>query len=130
MLACWGESDGLQIPGAPVGSRAVSTPLRILLPGVVVTASVNFFVGFAITRAGAAIGWGRNVEGQLGLGDTMDRTSPTVVIGDGCTQVSAGQFFACGVRLGAIYCTGENNNGQLGLGDTNRRSTPESLSFP
>jgi alpha-tubulin suppressor-like RCC1 family protein len=74
---------------------------------------------------GAVKCWGRNVRGQLGLGDTTDRgyypnqmgdALPAVVLGSGTVlQVMAGLDHNC-VRFadGTIKCWGDNEYGQIG----------------
>jgi alpha-tubulin suppressor-like RCC1 family protein len=77
--------------------------------------------------------WGRNLEGQLGLGDTVQRGAspgqmgaslPSVSLGPGRTalQLTAGAEHTC-ARLddGSAKCWGRNDFGQLGLGDTQPR---------
>ncbi len=77
--------------------------------------------------------WGRNADGQLGLGDTANRGNgvgkmgddlPLVALGAGTTQkaVVAGDFHNCALSSnGAVKCWGKNANGQLGLGDAATR---------
>ncbi len=77
--------------------------------------------------------WGRNADGQLGLGDTATRGDnanemgdnlPTVDLGTGrtATAITAGGFHTCAVLdNGALKCWGANFGGQLGLGDTTKR---------
>jgi hypothetical protein len=50
-------------------------------------ATTNYF-SLAATSSGTLYSWGRNNARQLGLGDTTNRTTPTVVAG--VTAVSAG----------------------------------------
>jgi alpha-tubulin suppressor-like RCC1 family protein len=80
----------------------------------------------AITPGRALFCWGRNTDGALGLGDTMNRTLPTQVGTDtDWESVSVGFDWACATKTsGALYCWGSNGSGQLGLGDTTRRLTP------
>jgi len=69
---------------------------------------------------------GRNDDGQLGLGDTTDRSSLTQVGSDtDWDQVACG-FQHCIARKtnGTIFTWGDNANGELGLGDTTDRSSP------
>ena len=67
--------------------------------------------------------WGRNIEGQLGLGDIEDRVLPTKVQSGGWEQVAVGRFYTCAKKLDqSLWCTGENSVGQLGVGDTARRN--------
>jgi len=71
------------------------------------------------------------VEGQLGLGDTDDRLSPTLVTGEGFVQVAVGRFHTCVLKADdSVWCTGANDAGELGLGDTNRRNLLGPVQFP
>lgn len=66
--------------------------------------------------------WGRNDEGQLGLGDFELRDTPTFV-GRGGAQLSTGLLHACGTTQTLdVYCTGSNESGQLGVGDYESRN--------
>jgi alpha-tubulin suppressor-like RCC1 family protein len=68
--------------------------------------------------------WGRNAEGQLGLGDVEPRSAPTHVL-DGVTSVGVGDFATCALTTTLeVRCMGANELGQLGLGDTSRRDVP------
>jgi alpha-tubulin suppressor-like RCC1 family protein len=82
---------------------------------------------------GGVVCWGANQEGQLGLGDTINRghvplaagaTFQRVDLGTGrtATAVSAGGTHTCALLdNGQVKCWGENNVGQLGLGDLSDR---------
>ncbi|GIL89659.1 hypothetical protein Vretimale_16631 [Volvox reticuliferus] len=83
---------------------------------------------------GAIKCFGRNKEGQLGLGDTQDRGDqkgemgadlPIVSLGRGLnvTAVAAGCFHTCALLApgGIVKCWGLNDHGQLGLGDKRDR---------
>lgn len=72
-------------------------------------------------RADAEIwAWGANGHGQLGVGDMMDRGSPTPIgpsPGWAPFAVSVTGQHTCAIdAVGALRCTGENRFGQLGLG--------------
>jgi alpha-tubulin suppressor-like RCC1 family protein len=70
---------------------------------------------------------GGNNWGQLGLGDTTDRTTFTQVGSDSnWTSVSTGQIIAhsAAIKDNKLYTWGSNQYGQLGQGDTNNRSSP------
>ena len=83
----------------------------------------------AITDTGVLYAWGYNENGQLGLGDTNDRNTPTKVNVAGVNSwhsVSAGndgRSFAI-TDTGALYAWGRGEYGVLGLGDTNDRNRP------
>ena len=66
-----------------------------------------------------------NDSGQLGVGDTADRTTPTMTPGGGWAAVSVGGSHACGLMSdGTRYCWGANFYGQLGLSGTTNRNQP------
>jgi alpha-tubulin suppressor-like RCC1 family protein len=69
--------------------------------------------------------WGANSGGQLGLGDTTERMSPTALpaidFGSGRTAraLSAGDDHVCAILGdGALVCWGGAGNGRLGSGGT------------
>ena len=70
--------------------------------------------------------WGRNGDGQLGLGDATDRDTPTQATSvNDVVAVAAGGFHSLFVkRDGTLWAMGYNGDGQLGLGDTTDRKTP------
>jgi len=71
-----------------------------------------------------SFGW--NGVGQLGVGDTEDRTAPAQVGRDtDWAAASGGNYFTLAVKQdGTLWSWGDNDEGQLGLGDTSRRDTP------
>ena len=75
--------------------------------------------------------WGRNTEGQLGVGDDQPRTMPTQI---GAFRdweaITTGQLHTCGARLGALFCWGDNTLGQLSPGLGMRRTTPTMITIP
>ena len=86
--------------------------------------SHNLVVG----EEGVVYTWGRNAEGQLGLGDHGDGTSrnvPTEVPGvNEVVAVAAGSRHSFVLsRDGTVMACGWNDEGQLGLGDTDNRDT-------
>lgn len=80
----------------------------------------------AIKTDGTLWGWGANNFGQLGLGDTVARSSP-VQVGTltNWSKAAGGNQFSLLLKTdGTIWSTGINSSGQLGLGDTTNRSSP------
>jgi len=60
--------------------------------------------------------WGSNVDGQLGTGDTVDRSAPVAVTGIAdAVAVSAGSYHACVVLANrGVSCWGWDSYGQVG----------------
>jgi len=67
----------------------------------------------AIDAEGALWCWGRNDQGELGVGDQKIRLVPTRVGGSNDWQhVSAGEEMTCGIRAGdSLWCWGEDLSG-------------------
>ncbi len=61
--------------------------------------------------------WGKNSEGQLGVGDTTQMESPVLIMsGERWMDVSAGSNFHVALNAdGSIWSSGDNTHGQLGL---------------
>jgi alpha-tubulin suppressor-like RCC1 family protein len=62
--------------------------------------------------------WGRNTNGELGLGEDLDPVwAPTEVVPGGVwAAFSAGSHHACGLQSGSLWCWGANWYGQVGNG--------------
>ena len=86
----------------------------------------NYRTVHAIKTNGTMWGWGKNTYGQLGQGNTTDRSSP-VQVGALTTwsTVSAGPYHLAAIKTdGTLWTTGSNFYGELGQGDTTHRSSP------
>jgi alpha-tubulin suppressor-like RCC1 family protein len=72
--------------------------------------------------------WGRNDDGQLGLGHWNDELSPKLLQFPSplkVTKIGCGGF----ISAAALWMWGDNNVGQLGLGDTHKRPSPTKVSL-
>lgn len=82
----------------------------------------------ALASDGSVWAWGRNNAGQLGLGDTFDRSAPVRVAGLGdrtITAIAAGSAHSLALDSeGSVWAWGRNSNGQLGDGTTARKTSP------
>jgi alpha-tubulin suppressor-like RCC1 family protein len=120
-LRCWGANEDGELGLGDQTPHLRPTAAVNLGPG---RTAREIAVGFHFTCArlddGAVKCWGLNREGQLGLGDTTARPSPTlaVALGRPALEIAAGFAFAC-ARLddGTVKCWGDNASGQLGVGD-------------
>ena len=123
---CWGDNSGGGIGnGTAGGSVLIPTPLA----GSLTFASINPGYDFSCgrTTANAAYCWGWNNLGQLGLGNTTNTSSPTVVPGAvtwGGISASRGAN-TCGFNSSGVgFCWGSNFTGQIGDGTFTDRSSP------
>lgn len=86
----------------------------------------------AVTMDGEVQSWGRNQNGQLGLGTTEDSLVPQKIQafqGVSVKMVAAGaEHTAAVTEDGELYGWGWGRYGNLGLGDRNDRLVPEKVS--
>ena len=138
-LWAWGDNRFGQL-GLDIAANSEMAPTLIDPP-----AGVDFWKYFAagyhhtlaICNEGKLWAWGRNNQGQLGLGDTTNRRAPVEVpmpatAGAEWLAVAAGENFTvalCGD--GILWSWGNNAFGQLGIGSTtgtgDRRVEPEKV---
>lgn len=121
----WG-SNSFGEAGTGVSSGSTSSPVLVLggLTFQQISCGIQNVLG--LTTAGAAYAWGSNSNGQLGVGDTTNRSTPVAVLG-GLTFASVKSSGNCNFGLtsaGALYAWGQNSSGQLGVGDVTPRSSP------
>lgn len=72
---------------------------------------------------------GRNLEGQLGLGDETLRPQ-LVKVADGVDAVKLGRFHTCLSAGASLRCAGRNDEAQLGVGDKANRNEFVPPQFP
>ena len=135
-LFCWGKNEDGQLGTGNASTQDVNHPQ-----------SVPYFAAFnSVTKVSAGDGhtcaiaygklycWGRNSNGQLGLGDTdSDHLEPELVAattpsdtfyGKRVTDVSASPTGTCAVADGRAYCWGLNSSGQIGDDTVTQRTLP------
>lgn len=73
--------------------------------------------------------WGYNYYGQLGLGDTSNRTAPQKLkFKTPILAISCGYNHSMILdKRGNVWTWGNNVNGELGVGDTTHRTTPQKV---
>lgn len=91
----------------------------------------NIVVGFghsaAITERGDLYMWGRNKDGELGIGNTKDSCVPVKVMSN-VKSVDVGEGFSAAVtESGELYTWGSNDLGRLADGTTKSRTTPQKI---
>lgn len=126
-LYCWGRNAERQL-GHEDTRENQATPWLVDERRDWTAVSAGDGHSCGIAAGGALYCWGRNTQGQLGLGEgsEVQYGKPTLVDDIGVWSfITAGQRIACGIQTpGSIYCWGDNGEGQLGVGDTAARWTP------
>jgi alpha-tubulin suppressor-like RCC1 family protein len=125
-LWAWGENTNGQLGDNTVINK--SSPAQVVgghsFVQVIATALMN--IVFARKADGTVWAWGDNYLGQLGDGTTINRSSPTQVIGGhSFVSIVSGYGATHGLKAdGSVWSWGENSNGELGDGTTTNTSSP------
>ena len=118
-LFAWGSGTG------SVGNASVPTRVGTASNWVIAESFTTF--ALAINDQGHLYAWGGNSSGQLGLGDTMPRATPTRV-GDRSDWASlSGTNLGSVIALtegGELFAWGSGSSGRLGVGDSLDRDVP------
>jgi len=127
-LYCWGDmldNDGHAGPMGHDDRAAHSVPARVGQDADWTAIVTDTFHSCGLRGDGQLWCWGRNAEGQLGVGN-FDVVNERVHVSpqERFTQVAVGRFHTCALRIdGVVLCAGKNENGELASGDTARRNT-------
>jgi hypothetical protein len=118
-LYCWGLATQSNSP-VPI----------VMAPGIQfksIHRGIDFYCGLSVT--GLAYCWGNNTNGALGVGDTVNRNTPTQVRGGiGFSSLSVGAQHVCGISFSeTVYCWGQNGSYQLNLSDNANRTVPTAI---
>jgi alpha-tubulin suppressor-like RCC1 family protein len=133
-LFCWGRNISGQLGNGTTQDETTPSTLDNTLAPNPVTVSAGYDHTCAITSAGTLKCWGSNSTGQLGTGDTTNRSVPTdVLLPPGMKlpieSVASGNGFTCAIdRKQNLWCWGRNDVGQLGIGSTVSQKTPQFVS--
>ena len=131
---CWGDNSHGQVGDATTNDKLVPTTIGITNVTKIVSSGNwgNDGHRCALRNDGTVWCWGYNGFGQLGTGDTTDRSAPTQVAGiTTATDITTG-----GGRRASMYAVladdtvrswGTNEDGQLGNGNTTNQSSPVSV---
>jgi alpha-tubulin suppressor-like RCC1 family protein len=127
---CFGsEANGQLGQGASPAVRDRPEVL-VMAPRTFTAVAAGRDYSCGLVDGGQIATWGRNDEGQLGLGDQSDRSIATLVrsAGAGFARIACGLAHACALHGdGSVRCWGRNSLGQAGNGTTGLPNTVPSL---
>ncbi len=147
-VKCWGDNEYGQLGlGSTVSSLGGSanqmgnslSPVALGSGERAIDVVAGYAHTCALLQGGSVKCWGFNGEGQLGLGDKVNRGTQAADMGNylaavdvggwGVKQIAAGTGHTCALLVnGTAKCWGNNLYGQLGQGDfMNRGDDPSEL---
>ncbi len=102
-VRCWGSDGFGQLGQGTTDARPHPVPVEVAIGAPVVEVAAGDKTSFAITRDGAALGWGYAVK------------RPVRVKLEDVVSIAAGGRLTCARRLdAAVFCWGFNDLGELG----------------
>ena len=131
-VKCWGINAAGQLGDGTTTTRLTPVPVMGLGTGVSTVATGSGYT-CALRSSGGVACWGYNPFSQLGDGTTVDRSTPTPVVGlpSGVTDLATGGFHACVLtRSGGVKCWGSSGGGQVGDGQNQAGGQNQDTSVP
>ncbi|KAJ6655417.1 hypothetical protein lerEdw1_005414 [Lerista edwardsae] len=128
-LFSWGQNDRGQL-GLGRWTDSIQEPQLVqALKGIpLAKIAAGTAHSMAVSLSGSVYSWGKNAFGQLGLGDTEDRNSPTFVNAlehKKIVFISCGGEHTAGLSKDGLVCTfGAGSYGQLGHNSTRNELFP------
>ncbi len=140
VVKCWGRNQYGELGAGDTANRGANPGDMAKLVAVDLgkgRSAKSLGLGYqhscAVLDDGSVKCWGKNEDGQLGLGDTAHRGDaagemgdklPAVDLGKGRTakMVAAGYSSTCALLdNGSVKCWGKGDDGQLGIGSADHR---------
>lgn len=117
-LHCWGRNNYGQLGNG--GTNDSSVPVTVQFLGREVTSLAAGTSHTCAKRTSYGVYcWGLNDQGQLGIGNTLNKSTPTLISSTSFySLLSGGGAHSCGIFGNFVYCWGDNDYGQIGNGKT------------
>jgi alpha-tubulin suppressor-like RCC1 family protein len=125
----WGFNTSGQLGLGDVANR--STPAQVVNESgfKAIAKGANATFSLALKSDGRIFAWGINSSGQLGLGDTINRSTPTQVVNESdFAAIAIGFSQSLALKSdGRLFAWGASTNGQIGDGLNVSKSTPKEI---
>ncbi|NQZ14153.1 MAG: DUF1554 domain-containing protein, partial [Alphaproteobacteria bacterium] len=130
-IKCWGRGRSTNL-GLGVGTSDIPDPVHVASTEKYKKIAKGRGNSCALRQNGLIDCWGNNRFGNIGIGNNLNKTIPTLVpyLSD-MIDVSAAEYGYCGVKSdGTAWCWGKNDVGQLGLGRTSdHEAIPQQVKY-
>lgn len=125
----WGSNENGQLGIGTTADKNVPTPVSGLSGIKAISGGLGYH-SMALTENGTVWTWGKNDNGELGNGTTVQQNSPVLVIGlSDVTAIAAGGYYSLALKSdGTVWAWGANGNGELGDGTIVDKHTPVQVS--
>lgn len=138
--ACWGSGTYGQMGNGTSGAAVIRNPIPIAVDMTGVLAgkrissmTIGAYHVCALTSDRTLSCWGRNSQGQLGIGNLTDQTVPVLVTTSGvlagltASAIAAGGESTCAIASGGVFCWGDGSDGALGAGNLSDAQLPQAI---
>lgn len=121
----WGANENGQLG---IGTTTnVNAPAQVAgLSGIKAISGGLAYHGMALSENGTVWTWGKNDNGELGNGTTIQQNAPVMVTGlSDVKAIAAGGYYSLALKSdGTVWAWGVNGSGELGDGTTTDRFVP------
>ena len=130
-LYCWGENRAGEFGNGTTLGASQPVPAGGSFTFDLIAGSMGTPQMCGRTRDGVTYCWGYNVNGELGDGTQITRTSPARVSTNEQFSAIASSSHTCAVSAqGTAFCWGSGISGQLGTGNDNSSLSPTRVLSP
>jgi alpha-tubulin suppressor-like RCC1 family protein len=130
----WGRGTEGQLGNGGSTSSLTAVPVSFPAGTVITDIAADDGHSLALTDDGRVFAWGRNGDGQLGDGTTIDRSTPvevTLPVPVPVAAIGTGRAHSlAALTTGELYAWGANAHGQLGDGTTTPSAVPVAIPVP
>lgn len=125
LVYAWGSNQFAGLGNGATDLLAHATPVQVSGVSSIVKARGGSGSGhiLALDASGNLYGWGRQLNGEFGIGNTTTQLVP-ILIATGVLDIAAGANFSVIMKSGGVVQTaGINARGQLGTGNTTNQTS-------